>query len=201
MATKINKRRAKNQVSIEELVVENREAAHKMAAYFLRRWAVRMDEEEVRSLADLALCEAAKRYRGPTLSKFTTYLYYYIKGELVRAIKRECQNSSLARLNDPDSSDKSAENVSVHERDELGQCSAQSPEEECEASELRGGFKRAFKTLTGLEKEIIFHVYVNEFKVASVARKLGYSRGHVSDMRRRALNKMRDLMEPFKEAA
>ena len=62
----------------EKLIIANRGAAFNLARYFVHRWAIRMDQEELRSIADISLCEAALRFKPSMGSKFTTYLFFYV---------------------------------------------------------------------------------------------------------------------------
>ena len=50
-------------VEQERLILDHRDNGKKLARSILRRWRVRMPAEEVDSIVDLTLCEAAKRYR------------------------------------------------------------------------------------------------------------------------------------------
>jgi DNA-directed RNA polymerase specialized sigma subunit len=55
--------------------------------------------------------------------------------------------------------------------------------------------------LLPFEFKVIAEVVIQGEKVAKLARRIGYSRGHVSDIKTNALQKMRDQLTAFKEAA
>lgn len=184
----------------EKLIIANRGAAFNLARYFVHRWAIRMDQEELRSIADIALCEAALRFKPSMGTKFTTYLFFYVKSELIKVIRHEAlRGQNLQQVDQEMLSDLQHDESSSFEES----CVAMEacPETQLHLSELREGCRKAVAELSSMEKSIVFEVYVNERKVASVARMMGYSRGHVSDLRRRALNKMKGTMVPYKEAA
>src|SRR3990167_8004194 len=70
----------------EKLILEYRANARKLSRSMLRRWHARLDLEEVDSLVVLSLCEAAARYGPNKGASFMTFLYYHLRGCLVRAV-------------------------------------------------------------------------------------------------------------------
>ena len=74
-------------------------------------------------------------------------------------------------------------------------------DEQVIAKELKATCKKALDNLQPLERKVVLEVCIFEKKVAKVARSLGYSRGHVSETRTKAVNKMRCYFEEYKQAA
>lgn len=68
------------------LIEAHIETAQKLAATIMKRWNSRLPKEEVQSLANVALCEAAARFDPDRGVKFVTYLFYFIKGQLGVAV-------------------------------------------------------------------------------------------------------------------
>ena len=78
----------------EELVVTHRIKARKLARSILRKWHARLDIQEVDSIVDLSLCEAVRRYNPAFGASFITFLYYHMRGNLIRAVTdAACQNT------------------------------------------------------------------------------------------------------------
>lgn len=82
----IEKRSELGAREIEKLILDHRENGRKLARSVLRKWRARLSLEEVDSIVDLTLCEAAKRYRPDKGACFMTFLFYHLRGYLVRAV-------------------------------------------------------------------------------------------------------------------
>src|SRR5690348_15064745 len=72
--------------SKEELVLRYRMKARKLARSILRKWHSRLDLQEVDSIVDLSLCEAVARYNPAKGASFMTFLFYHLRGNLIRAV-------------------------------------------------------------------------------------------------------------------
>jgi len=79
----------------EALIIKYRLKARKIGRSILRRWHARMDLDEVDSLVDLSLCEAVKRFNPNKGASFMTFLFYHLKGNLVRSVATAAQASAL----------------------------------------------------------------------------------------------------------
>ena len=78
----MSKRNAKQ----ANLILTYRDKALKMTRGFLKKWGSHIDEDELISVSDLSLCEAASRFDESRNVSFITFLFYYIKGNLVKAV-------------------------------------------------------------------------------------------------------------------
>ena len=81
--------------AVNELILGHRENGRKLARSMLRRWRVRMSPEEIDSIVDLTLCEAARRYCPNRGASFMTFFYYHLRGHLVRAVASAAQASNV----------------------------------------------------------------------------------------------------------
>ena len=70
----------------EALVIEFRLKARKLARSILRKWHARLDLQEVDSIVDLSLCEAVRRFDPTKGASFMTFLYYHLRGNLIRTV-------------------------------------------------------------------------------------------------------------------
>ena len=197
-------RRAPQRVSETHAnILFHRAAAGKIAHQLLKRWGAGMERDEVRSIADLALCEAAKGFEPGRGASFVTYLYFYIRGFLIRELTSRSKGEFLLKEEETERVSLSvfqegAPDFSMHV---CRQALEHLPDEEVYVRQIREACNQALQILTEVEREIVLRVHVLDFKVAAVARQLGYSRGHVSELRRRAFTKLQHELEPFRRAA
>ena len=186
------------------LILFHRAAARKMAQRLLIHWNARIEDEEIGSIADLALCEAAKCYDERKGAGFSTYLFFYLRGFLIREISTRRRNflsfkeeATLDHLISKDFQD----DPSMDNAFDFFQQQAFKPDDALYSKELQNACGRAVQNLSDLERKIVLRVHVFDFKVAAVARQLGYSRGRISEIRRQAFFKLRENLEPVDFAA
>lgn len=182
-------------IDTHSLILSHREGAMKICRKILRKWGVTLEEDEVRSLADVALCEAAKGFNHKKGAQFVTYLYFFAKGELAREIGRRTKREMPIELDKPCSMKKVERELINSEANLKLVC----PEGELAVKEVRAKCREALEALSELERQVMLRVHVYDFKVASVARSLGYSRGYLSDVKRVAATKMQSYLEPYRE--
>lgn len=190
-------------LSYDELVLNHRENGRKLARSILRRWQVSMPAEEVDSIVDLTLCEAATRYDVNKGASFITFLFYHLRGHLVRAVASATSDSQLfmavAQSSGIDVSDWATANedtaVSVLPDFTLDrQTEVESPEMLLMKKEKAALCLTAVHKLDELEREIIDRSYGQDEPLVDIANLLGYSRCHVSRVKKRALDRIRDFI-------
>lgn len=186
---------------IHSLIIEHRENARKLARSFLRRWRVRMSAEETDSIVDLTLCEAAKRFRPDKGATFMTFLYYHLRGQFVRAVESAANTQNFlvnfSQIAGVDVGDwipnadllNSAEASLVHQQEQ------ENPEQLLMRKETVQVCRSAYRVLDDLEREVINRSYDGEEALVSIARSLGYSRCHISRVKKRALQRMKGALE------
>lgn len=210
-ATRVSKIRARTtdrasqavQEERQERILENRERATIMARALLKKWGAWIDGDDLQSIVDMALCEAAKHFRPTGATAFLSYAFYYIKGSLIQSISdarlrgvtglrgRECEKVAYEAASTP---------TEVHGEHAVA-TSDYCPDETVMRGETRNWLAANLTQLSGLEQRVVCGVDVLEFKVAALARKLGYSRGHLSMIRQQAIRKMRSFDQDFPLAA
>ena len=192
------------------LVLSSRESAQRLGHYILRSWGARLEQEEFVSAVDLALCEAAARFDPKRKVKFSTFLFFYLKRALIRSIQFSKGLPSISLEEVSDLSTRRArlrsEEVRAKALERSGLIDYHSPEQIAYQQEVGRQCRAALDKLSELERAIVVRVHVMGFKLARVARQLGYSRGHVSELKGRAFRKLRQDFghlhdEIFKEAA
>src|SRR5689334_6136725 len=63
----------------EDTLLSYRATAVRYAYHFAARWRIVEDEDELHSLADLALCEAGRTFRPDRSTRFSTYLFLHVR--------------------------------------------------------------------------------------------------------------------------
>lgn len=176
-----------NKTPYEQLITEHSTVALRMARRLIRSWGIQLDGDEVRSLANLALCEAAFRYRSEKGASFTTFLYYYLLGHLAKASNSLCEDSR--RIQEPETDERSE--TAAREVQDLD---TPLPDEAAIASETYTVLYEALRRLDEIEKRVVLYTCVLGYTVTEAAKELGYSRGHLSRLKHAAL---RDIESYF----
>lgn len=181
------------------LVLEHRESGRKLARSILRKWRVRMPAEETDSIVDLTLCEAAARYSDDKGASFMTFFFYHLRGNLVRAVTAAAKANqfvvAFAKNAGMDVSEWSRVNdgyawALLPEYSIFHQADSEAPDNKLLRQESILGCRDAVSQLDELEQEILRRSYADEQPLVDIARALGYSRCHVSRVKKRALARL-----------
>ncbi|MFN8391696.1 MAG: sigma-70 family RNA polymerase sigma factor [Bdellovibrionota bacterium] len=195
---------------VNRLILNHRENGRKLARSILRRWRVRMPAEEIDSIVDLSLCEAARRYSSERGASFMTFFFYHLRGHLVRAVARAAQGNnvflSFAKNAGVDASDWSHLSNEViwsyvPEYLVFGQRDIETPEHAMIRREKIRQCQSACSQLDNLEKEIIDRSFSSEQPLVDIAKTLGYSRCHISRVKKTALDRLKTLLDGVTEEA
>ena len=189
----------------EKLTLQYRDAARKLALSMISKWKCRIERDELQSVIDLALCEAATRYNHSHGAGFMTFLYYHLKGKLIKTIVQRADRA-LVFIEDYESS-----RLAVSGDDEF--CNVRSVEWLCLATQAQSNHleaddalyrqqlidicHKACERLRGIEREVIWQIYFQNKELSQVTSEMGYSRGHLFRVRMRALNKIRRAVKAY----
>ena len=187
----------------EDLIIKHRMKAQKLGRSILRRWHSRMEVEEVNSIVDLSLCEAVKRFDATKGASFMTFLFYHLKGNLVRAVTAAASATAiplaLAELGDSiftgcevQIKGKKIGINAIELAEAVTSQDEPSPDEALWRKELSGKSSSACDKLDTLEREIVRRIFVQEQQIIDIAAALGYSRCHISRVKRKALSTLHD---------
>lgn len=175
----------------DEYILRYRGKARKLGRSLLRKWRSRLDIQEVDSIVDLSLCEAASRFNPERGASFMTFLFYHLRGNLIRAITSAVQSSNLP-LVELDAflgaEDDKANAMDI--ADALTSEETPSPEDALYRQEMVTLSQKSFAKLDELEKSVLTQLFAEEIQMIDIARNLGYSRCHISRVKRRALEAM-----------
>lgn len=194
----------------EQLVVEYRAKARKLGRSILRKWRARLDLEEVDSIVDLSLCEAVRRYNPRKGASFMTFLYYHLRGNLIRAVATAASANAIpfsdcgSAVYQRPASERHNANEHIPNAIEIAEalCSHETllPDEMLLRKELADLSYKACEKLDALEREVIFRVYLEEQQLMDIARLLGYSRCHISRVKKKALETLHHELKSIRPA-
>jgi RNA polymerase sigma factor (sigma-70 family) len=182
----------------EQVILENRLKARTLAHSILRRWRARLDPQEVESIVDLSLCEAVRRFNKHKGAAFMTFLYYHLRGNLIRAVSIAASYTSLPFADLEGGEGGSDGLLGQHHANalEVAQtlCNHDfiSPDEVVLKKEIAQLSLAACAELDALEREVIYRIYVQEEQLMDIAASLGYSRCHISRVKKKALETLFD---------
>lgn len=186
-----------------DLILNHRENGRKLARSILRRWRVRLPSEEIDSLVDLALCEAAPRYSPKHGASFMTFLFYHLRGHMVRAVARSAHDTNvplaMAKAAGIDASDWAHLGTEVAisflpDYVVFGQNDNETPESLMLRQQKIDGCRDACAQLDSLEREVVLRSFDDEEPLVDIAKNLGYSRCHISRVKRSALDRLKLLL-------
>lgn len=191
-----------------DLILEHREIAWRLALRMINRWGSHIETDELRSLTDSALCEAASRFRPDAGATFMTFYFYHLKGSLVKAIASRTHRQFVLVDDIESLMDSGAMNLpkrhrpsgedSSHKRGvhPIATCvMSESLEDTLIMRDLVNKCVLATSKLRGLDREVIQRVYINGEDLNSLPATLGFSRGHIFRVRSRALSKLKRMIK------
>ena len=211
-----NERRAENGATKEKvsvinrrkLILEHRELAQKLGMKLLTSWGAKLSADDFVSAVDLALCEAASRYAPVNSASFGTYLYYFIKGELIETFKELVRTGATGSPENAEAAQAAPAmdpaNNDCEMLEHIGDL-APTPDHFAYIRELRAECLDAMQDLTELERLVLLERELFDEKMETVVKKTGYSRGHLFLVQNNAKRKMRSalssLSRDWKKAA
>ena len=180
------------------IIVSSRGKARKLARSILRRWNARLDLNEVDSIVDLSLCEAASRFSPDMGASFMTFLFYHLRGNLIRTISTAANTNSVPLMDGEFLGDEDfVGGVQSYEiANAITGSEVAKPDEILMKHEMLSLSVNARDKLDTLAKEVLERVFVKEEQLIDIAYDLGYSRCHISRVKRRALEHMYEHLSP-----
>lgn len=188
--------------SHEELILEYRTKARKLGRSILRRWQARLDLEEVDSVVDLSLCEAVQRFDPSKGASFMTFLYYHLKGNLIRTVTAAAQANFVPGQEIETRKGEEPKTITALDVVEaISGTDQRNPDDLLLQKELIHLSKDACTRLDPLEREVIERLYLQGEQLMKIASSLGYSRCHISRVKKKALENLQDEMEQVLESS
>lgn len=185
----------------KKLIVDNRLSATRLVRSLLRRYNYSLPREEIQSIADAALCEAARKFDPDRGTAFMSYLFLFLKGTLMTEIRGNHRyytfsrpRSGIPNLGHTEIKSEFNGHIKNFDPDLLADDS-DSPEESFRLYELRVICREALESLQPLERNTIIGIDILESSVTKFAQHIGYSRPYLSALRKRAIQKMQPYFE------
>ena len=173
-------------LSAQGLVTGHRQSAQNIGFQFMRRWGARLERDCIISAVDFGLCRAARRYQSSRGVDFITFAHFFIKAELINEISRQKKiQVAIEELRMHRGRQKEALEA------EYLQPRPASPDEALLQVERREILQQAISLLSSLERKIFELTVIDQLPVTAAAVLLGYSRGHLSLVKTRALTKIK----------
>ena len=178
-----------------DLILKHVELGQKLAWKLLNSWQARLPQEEVQSIVGISLCEAANNFDGRPNVQFQTFLFYYLRGRLLREITEsvKARNFSIKSLN-IDGNNISDGVLEDYLPDCFTAVETKNAENLLIESEDREVIEKSFSVLDSLEKEVIMRHYLEGQSLIDLAKELGYCRCHLSRVKARALAKLKKVV-------
>jgi RNA polymerase sigma factor (sigma-70 family) len=161
----------------------------KLAWKLLGSWNARLPEDEVRSLVGISICEARKNYKPNLGTQFQTFLFYHLRGRLLREISslvkyRRYQFNLTEEMAQDKAEDESATYFNPISDEK-------NPEELLLEQEASTFFNDAMGSLDWLEGEVVQRHCISGESLLDIASELDYCRCHLSRVKTRAMRKLR----------
>ena len=202
MSNTATKRKTKKNLQTQKtaMILEHRQKGAYMAKSILKRWRVHIPAEELGSIVDYTICEAAARFDAKHGASFVTFLHYYLKGNLARTIASRVQDSNQLKSFDQSAGYfvEKTNQSSAHPLVSDGSSGLHSniPEVNILRKEQIERCYQALSCLNNIEREVMRGVFVEGRSILEMSKELGFSRCHLSRKKTKILKRLRSLMEP-----
>lgn len=185
------------------LVLKYRVTAQKMAKNLLKKWRAHLPAEDLKSLVDLSLCEAAARFSLDFGTQFPTYLFYFIRGNLIKTMAEAQKGQRLVNLGEDN------DHIRQNQEEATGLLFPMPGTPLSEYIENRAQetwllkkekirlCKEAKVHLTELERQVLERVYFHDMSIPQVASHLGRSSSNISRLKKRALSRLHRKMSSY----
>lgn len=179
--------------AVHLLVEDHYESGKRLAWSFLNKWRVRIEEDEVTSITGAALCEAANRFKPELGVNFKTFLFYYLRGMLLKEITKRVTDSKMrvpvAHLNEANDD---ARGISLENYYQVDQDS--NPENMLDQKQRIELCREATAGLDALEQKVLEQFFGEDESVVDIAKNLGYCRCHISRVKSKALSSLTEKL-------
>ena len=185
-----------------EVEPQYRESAQKIAFSLLRKWRCQISKDDVEGMAGVALVRAAQHYDPSHGTKFESFLFYYVKAELIKAIDGAVTaKKAVAALRDVvpeyephDDSQKEAKKDKekvLPDPDRIAASHPVTPEGRMIIEERNASIHQAMQRIDEKHRRVLEMVFFKQADPAELKDKLGLTRSGI----KRALNNAKKALE------
>ena len=205
---KFKSKKAKKKLKISEflsenqrnkLILDSRIQAQKISRSILRKWNCKLPLEELDSIVDLSLCEAARKFNPDKGVSFITFLFYYLRGNLIKTVKElSAIQSTPVDIRDENLESGTIGDFTINPADVFELFGGKADRTLFESTTDKQLYEIATQvckeTLSPFEREVLFNIYIQEEQITELAKKMNYSRCHISRLKSEIINKLRNEM-------
>lgn len=179
--------------AVHLLVEDHYESGKRLAWSFLNKWRVRIEEDEVTSITGAALCEAANRFKPEMGVNFKTFLFYYLRGMLLKEITKRVTDSKMrVPVQNLNEANDDARGFSLENYYQVDQDS--NPENMLYQKQRIELCREATAGLDALEQKVLEQFFGEDESVVDIAKNLGYCRCHISRVKSKALSSLTEKL-------
>ena len=193
---------ANSRDEISNIVLENLEYGLALAKSLLQRWKAHIEPGVLMSVVGVSLVEAASRFDPTREASFRTYLFYHLKGLLIKEIKMLISIGADTDRKSREFGEDEAEidaALNLPKSTKKVDPSANPPSTLLERQDLLLLCYSATGQLSEIEQQILVQHFVEDKGMLEIADDLGFSRCHVSRLKTKALKKLQKRLSSHKD--
>lgn len=177
---------------------EYQEPAMRIAFSLLKKWRCQMNRDDVQGMVGIALVKAAQQFDPSHGTKFESFLFYYIKAELIKTIEGAVKaKKAIEALRDvtPEFGDlngQSNQNKSKNDEqvlpdpDRISASPSINPEKKMILEERNELVRQALTRIDEKHRDILEFIYFQQMHPQEIKEKLGLSRSGIKSALRKA---------------
>jgi RNA polymerase sigma factor (sigma-70 family) len=173
-----------------KLAADHWSLAEAIARTMVQRYPFEVTADDLISYACQGLMAAARKFDPARKTKFSTYAKWCIEGAILDNV-REDKNHYII-------SSKGARNIDDEDLHVSGSRKL-TPEWQAEAESIKLIVRRAIEGLPEREREVVILYDIEDLTQKEIALRLGVSAALISIIRKRALKRLREKLEPLRE--
>lgn len=173
-----------------QLILSHRELGIKIAWRLLSNWRIRLPQDDVLSMVGIALCEAASRFDPTKGATFGTFLFYHVRGVLLKEIANAMNERRFRNIEGDQESYYLLFNTMCYVNGDSALVETNTPERNLQKQELGNILNSAYSALDDLEKTVLTRHFINEESLVDIAKDLDYCRCHISRVKTTAVSKI-----------
>ena len=190
--------------TVEQLILTHRETGRKFGRTVLRKWGAQMSDDEFESAVDLAICEAARSYSPEQGASFSTFLFYYVRGTLIKVIKSSVTARKVARaaffsvagneLTKLDFEENAGNETPLKDLEAVESREYESPEERALRFERIRLVRESLEKLGENERRVLTSLYHEGKTPNEMVREFGWSRQFIARVKNQGIQQLKRLL-------
>ncbi|MCX7953028.1 MAG: sigma-70 family RNA polymerase sigma factor [Deltaproteobacteria bacterium] len=159
----------------------------KVAKSLLKKWNSTIEQEEIDGIVNLSLAEALNKFDPTKGTSIITFLYYHLKGNLIKHIEATVKNKEVPI---EEAGIDFYNSKLVDEHCVIDTQLVYDPEKNLDRKQIMERFYEALENLSDLERKVLTLNLEEGMKVQHIAKKLNLSRSYLSRLKHQALKRV-----------